>query len=325
MINIYEILDDRLATIDRETVDDASQLKKPVWIDFISPSRDERRWAKRVLGIKVPSEKRIMDLESSARFFRQYRAGIEEVHIRLDFFRREGNWADNLRVAFMLRGGVLYTTRWGEDLPQFRLMAMRATTFRGTINNATDILIDLLDADVEYSAGILEGIYGRLDDFGEDVLSGNVNDDTAAEILASISREEDLNSRIRCNMMDTRRACSFLIKTRILNEAQQNEARQLIKDIESVDSHTDFLFERLSFLLEATVGFVNVNQNRIIKSFSVASVALLPPTLIASIYGMNFDHMPELEWLLGYPFALGLMAISVITPYLYFRKKGWLK
>jgi magnesium transporter len=103
------------------------------------------------------------------------------------------------------------------------------------------------------------------------------------------------------------------------------DAQQILRDIESLNSHTAFLFDKINFLMDATVGFININQNKVIKIFSVASVALLPPTLIASIYGMNFNNMPELEWMFGYPFALGLMVFSVAVPYLFFKRKGWLR
>ena len=115
------------------------------------------------------------------------------------------------------------------------------------------------------------------------------------------------------------------IISKMLNSNQFEEARQILRDIESLDSHTAFLFDKINFLMDATVGFININQNKIIKIFSVASVALLPPTLIASVYGMNFQHMPELakEW--GYPYALLLMLASALGPMWYFRKRGWLK
>ena len=134
-----------------------------------------------------------------------------------------------------------------------------------------------------------------------------------------------MNGRIRRNMMDTRRAVSFLMRGRLLNSEQFEEARQILRDIESLDGHTSFLFDKINFLMDATVGFININQNKIIKIFSVASVAFLPPTLIASVYGMNFDFMPELKWTLGYPWAWGLMITSAIAPFLYFRHRGWLK
>jgi magnesium transporter len=124
--------------------------------------------------------------------------------------------------------------------------------------------------------------------------------------------------------MDTRRAVSFMMRSRMLNAEQFEEARQILRDIDSLDSHTAFLFDKINFLMDATVGFININQNKIIKIFSVASVALLPPTLIASIYGMNFKYMPELDCV-GLPVRAGLMVASVAAPFIYFRRKGWLR
>jgi len=134
-----------------------------------------------------------------------------------------------------------------------------------------------------------------------------------------------LNGRIRRTMMDTRRAVSFLMRGRLLDAEQFEEARQILRDIESLDGHTSFLFEQINFLMDATVGFININQNKIIKIFSVASVAFLPPTLIASLYGMNFRMMPELNWDFGYPFAIVLMLVSALFPLWYFNRRGWLK
>ena len=157
------------------------------------------------------------------------------------------------------------------------------------------------------------------------MLKSNVDDQAAGEALTAIARQEDLNGRIRRNVMDTRRAVSFMMRSRMLNAEQFEEARQILRDIESLDNHTAFLFDKINFLMNATVGFININQNKIIKIFSVASVALLPPTLIASIYGMNFRKMPELDWSFGYPFAITVMVASVAAPFLYFRRKGWLR
>jgi magnesium transporter len=157
------------------------------------------------------------------------------------------------------------------------------------------------------------------------VLAGDVTDEVAGVVLANIARQEDMNGRIRRNVMDTRRAVSFMMRSKMLNAEQYEEARQILRDIDSLDSHTAFLFDKINFLMDATVGFININQNKIIKIFSVASVALLPPTLIASIYGMNFRHMPELDSTWGYPMALALMIGSALVPMWYFRKRGWLK
>ena len=116
-----------------------------------------------------------------------------------------------------------------------------------------------------------------------------------------------------------------MMRSKMLSSEQFEDARQILRDIDSLDSHTAFLFDKINFLMDATVGFININQNKIIKIFSVASVALLPPTLIASVYGMNFKFMPELEWSVGYPYALVLMLLSAVVPMWYFRKRGWLK
>jgi magnesium transporter len=134
-----------------------------------------------------------------------------------------------------------------------------------------------------------------------------------------------LNGRIRRNVMDTRRALSFLMRSKLLSDEQQEEARQILRDIDSLENHTAFLFDKINFLMDATVGFININQNKIIKIFSVVSVALMPPTLLASIWGMNFAYMPELRSAMGYPFAIGMMLISALIPLVYFRKKGWMR
>ena len=202
---------------------------------------------------------------------------------------------------------------------------MRARSRPGSIGDYKDVLLDLYATDAEYSADALEGIYQSLEDVSRSVLQKELTDQDAAAVLNAIAQEEDLNGRIRRNMMDTRRAVSFLMRGRQLNSDQFEEARQILRDIESLDGHTAFLFDKINFLMDATVGFININQNKIIKIFSVASVAFLPPTLIASIYGMNFKILPELQWDLGYPFAILLMVGSAIAPFWYFRRRGWLK
>ena len=193
------------------------------------------------------------------------------------------------------------------------------------MTDSKDVLIDLYGAEAEYSADALEDVYSELETVSKKVLSQNVSDEDAERILADIAEEEDLNGRIRRNMLDTQRAVSFLIRRKLLSATQLEDAQQILRDIDSLNSHTAFLFDKINFLMDATVGFININQNKVIKIFSVASVAMLPPTLIASIYGMNFEHMPELQWMLGYPFALSLMAFSILLPYLFFKRRGWLR
>ena len=139
--------------------------------------------------------------------------------------------------------------------------------------------------------------------------------DPAVFIAIENERDEELKQVLATQRQELER----------ISGLSAQEARQILRDIDSLDSHTAFLFDKINFLMDATVGFININQNKIIKIFSVASVALLPPTLIASVYGMNFKYMPELDKTWGYPLALALMLASVAAPFIYFRRKGWLR
>jgi len=212
-----------------------------------------------------------------------------------------------------------------EDLPIFRLLRIRLHSESGPIENSRDVLIDLYGMDVEFSADALEEVYADLGRVSQSVLNETLSDKQARESLAEIAHAEHVNGRIRRNVMDTQRALSFMVRTKSLSPSQVEEVRQIQQNIESLDGHTAFLFDKINFLMDAVIGFININQNRVVKLFSVVSVALLPPTLIASIYGMNFRFMPELQWKLGYPFALLLMAFTVIVPLLIFWRKGWLR
>src|SRR5947209_7054820 len=320
MLNIFTLANGRLFQEEIESLEELSQFQ-PIWVDLEAPTLDEKRWVKQYFGLSIPEDAMDEDLEESARFYEEDNG---ELHIRSDFLIDDGTTPRNVRVAFILFKGVLFSIH-GEELPVFRLLRLRARRIPALIEDAKDVLLKLYDADAEYSADALEGIYDKLEAVSARVLGQQVNDQVAGEVLSAIAREEDLNGRIRRNVMDTRRAVSFMMRSRMLSADQFEEARQILRDIDSLDSHTTFLFDKINFLMNATVGFININQNKIIKIFSVASVALLPPTLIASIYGMNFKAIPELDWSLGYPFALGLMVASVAAPLIYFRRKGWLR
>jgi len=328
MLNVFTLTNGRLF---QEEIDSLAGLADvmPVWVDLESPTSDEKAWVSERFGVNIPSDAVDDDLEESARFYEEDNG---ELHIRSDFLIDaedaskgvDAEPARNVRVAFILKNKVLFTVH-GEDLPVFRLLRLRARRTPALIEDAKDVLLKLYDTDAEYSADALEGIYDTLEQVSARVLKDEVDDRVAAEALAAIAREEDLNGRIRRNMMDTRRALSFMMRSRMLSAEQFEEARQILRDIDSLDSHTAFLFDKINFLMDTIVGFININQNKVIKIFSVVGVAMLPPTLIASIYGMNFKIMPELDWAAGYPFAIALMAASVAAPFIYFRRKGWLR
>ena len=329
MLNIFTLANGRLVQEEIESLEELAKFQ-PIWVDLESPSAEEKRWVKQHYGLSVPDDAMDQDIEESARFYEEDNG---DLHIRSDFLIDDEDEPRSVRVAFILNQhnsdrksqGVLFTIH-EEDIPVFRLLRMRARRAPGLIEDAKEVLLKLFDADAEYSADTLEGIYDELKKVSEEVLSGKMTDALASQVLGKIARQEDLNSRIRRNVMDTRRAVSFMMRSKMLNAEQFEEARQILRDIESLDNHTAFLFDKINFLMDATVGFININQNKIIKIFSVASVALLPPTLVASIYGMNMKF-PELEWLgtnLSYPYVVVLMAASAVVPMWYFARKGWL-
>ena len=328
MLNIFTLANGRLFQEEIESLEELSKFQ-PIWVDLESPTVEEKRWVKQYYGLSIPEDAMDEDIEESARFYAEDNG---ELHIRSDFLVADAEEPRTVRVAFILNEvneelrskGVLFSIH-DEDVPAFRLLRMRARRAPGLIEDAKEVLLKLFDGDAEYSADTLEGIYDELEKAGKQVLSGDVTDALAGAVLGAIARQEDMNGRIRRNVMDTRRAVSFMMRSRMLNAEQFEEARQILRDIESLDSHTAFLFDKINFLMDATVGFININQNKIIKIFSVASVALLPPTLIASIYGMNFKFIPELDWSLGYPYALGIMLASALVPMWYFRRRGWLQ
>jgi magnesium transporter len=328
MLNIFTLANGRLVQEEIESLEELSKFQ-PIWVDLESPTVEEKRWIKQYYGLSIPEDAMDEDIEESARFYEEDNG---ELHIRSDFLIADEDEPRTVRCAFILNlqnadlrsMGVLFSIH-DEDVPVFRLLRLRARRAPGLLEDAKEVLLKLFDADAEYSADTLENIYDKLEIAGKLVLSGDVTDAMAGEVLGAIARQEDLNSRIRRNVMDTRRAVSFMMRSKMLNAEQFEEARQILRDIDSLDSHTEFLFEKINFLMDATVGFININQNKIIKIFSVASVALLPPTLIASLYGMNFQYMPELSQKWGYPYALCLMVASAVVPMWYFRRRGWLK
>ena len=321
MINVFVLQNGRLNQVPIDSREDLEKVE-PVWVDLTDPTDDERAWVRTIYGVILPGEDEVKDIEASARY---YEAENGDLHLRTDFLLEEEDGPSRIvTVAFILARKILFSVHT-DDLPVFRLVRMRARSRPGSIADYMDVLLDLYATDAEYSADALEGIYQELEEVSGRVLQETFTDQDAAAVLNAIAHEEDLNGRIRRNMMDTRRAVSFLMRGRLLNSEQFEEARQILRDIESLDGHTSFLFDKINFLMDATVGFININQNKIIKIFSVASVAFLPPTLIASIYGMNFKWLPELEWQLGYPFAIVLMVMTAIAPFLYFRHRGWLK
>ena len=311
MIGAFALDDARLVRID----ENSDALNDAIWIDLLEPTAEEREMLQQGLGQSLASYLELEDIEASARFFEDE----DGLHLHSFFYcEEEDDYADIATVAFTLRDGRLFSLR-DRELPAFRLYRMRSRTQRLLECNAYELLLDLFETKIEQLADVIETVYADLEKLSRIILEGKQGE-AFDQALATLTEQEDVSSKVRLCLMDTQRALSFLVrKTRLLEQA-----REVLRDIESLQPHNESLFQKVNFLMQAAMGFMNIEQNRIMKIFSVASLIFLPPTLVSSTYGMNFANMPELTWKFGYPFALVLMALAALFPFLYFKRKGWL-
>ena len=313
MIRVFDLHEGRLRQIPIETKEDLARAN-PIWIDLVKPEDEQIAWAKEIFDVELPNPKSLTDLETSARFYVEENG---EVHLHSDFLLDRKDESRNVAVAFVLHKGTLFSVR-NKELPVFRLQRLRARAESGYVSEAKDVLLDLYAAEVEYSANALEDVYTELESVGRQVFKSHMTDHEAEKILAAIAEEEDLNGRIRRNVLDTRRALSFLMRGKFLSEDQHTEVREILRDIESLDGHTAFLFNKINFQMDATVGFINVNQNKDLKRLTIISVIFMPLNLLAGIGGMSeFTMMAGgVAWPIAYGgFALGLFLIGWLTFY----------
>ncbi|MCB1755174.1 MAG: magnesium/cobalt transporter CorA [Gammaproteobacteria bacterium] len=305
--------------------DDESGLNvTPVWIDVVQPSEDDRQTVLEDYGQHLPSLEEVVEIEATSRFF----CDEHGLHIHSYFiddpllaFNHDATMPRNVSASLILNDGKLYSIR-EEELAVFRLFRMRARRAGSAGATGTRVLLGLFETKVDLIADLLERIYRELDDASKTVFSGNGHE--MHFVLSTITRFEDLNGKLRLVLLDTQRAMRFLLRYGKLGDEDQQKAREILRDVDSLTPHTNYLFEKVSFLMDAATGIINVEQNSIIKIMTLASVIFLPPTLIASLYGMNFASMPELGWTFGYPMAIGIMVLSAIAPLFWFKRKGWL-
>ncbi|AWK13445.1 magnesium/cobalt transporter CorA [Candidatus Fukatsuia symbiotica] len=316
MLSAFKLDNHRLSRLE---LDESDKLTAALWVDLMEPEIAERERVQTELGQNLATRPELDDIEASARFFEDE----DGLHIHSFFYYEDAeDHAGNTTVAFTIRDGRLYTLR-ERELPAFRLYRMRARTQKLVDGNAYELLLDLFETKIEQLADEIENIYNDLEKLSRVIMEGQQGDkyDAALSILAE---QEDIGWKVRLCLMDTQRALNFLVRKARLPAGQLEQAREVQRDIESLLPHNESLFQKVNFLMQAAMGFINIEQNRIIKIFSVVSVIFLPPTLVASSYGMNFQFMPELHWSFGYPGAVSLMIIAGVAPYLYFKRKKWL-
>ena len=308
-------------TIRIENIEDLSRKckhpEKVLWIDMISPTDEEIEWVSKEFEVEFPSKQEITEIEISSRYFEDE----ESITINAYYLiTTEGETPFNETVTFILKKHHLITVRYRE-LRTFKELVKKLMMNPSAYEDGYYIFAGLLEIRIDTDADTLEFITREISKLSKIIFTGI---DITEEILESISYFEEMNMTIRENLIDKQRILSSLLKSYKVPREVREELRIMIKDVNSLIEYTTFNFERLHYLQNTFLGLLNIQQNQVIKIFTIMSVIFLPPTLIASIYGMNFQHMPELAWKYGYPFALLLMIISALIPLYIFKRKGWL-
>ncbi|MGD9536520.1 MAG: magnesium transporter CorA family protein [Alphaproteobacteria bacterium] len=301
-----------------------------VWLDLMQPSPEERASVENGLGIALPTREEMQEIEVSARLYQEENALFMTALAPL---RADTPEPDTTPITFILTPTCLITLRHAEPA-SVRTFISRIQRRPLACTTPERALCGLLEAITERIADVLEYAAAELDAVSREVFAAQGTPPGARrkkardlnEVLRRIGRAGDLISKVRESLVSLARLVTFL--TAALKTSPRKGLRlrlkTLARDTASLSDQATFESGNVIFLLEATLGMINIEQNAIIKTFSVAAVAFLPPTLIASIYGMNFKFMPELDWPLGYAFALGVMLLSAVLPLLYFKRKGWL-
>lgn len=323
MIKYYTIENKKLA----EHTGLPDKAEDLVWVDMLSPSDAEEHEVEALLQIDAPTPEEMQEIEVSSRLYSENGALYITATLIINV---DSDAPESKSVTFIIRGKTLITLRYSEP-KAFSMYLSRVT--RGSNDKYEDgfhVFLGLMKAVIDRLSDTLELVGRELDETSRAVFQspakGKEQTHDLQELLKKIGRMGDLNGKARESLLSLSRVFSYLS----LSAQEEHKLKHgdvvatFTKDIGSLTDHATYLSNKVNLLLDATLGLINIEQNAIIKIFSVAAVVFLPPTLIASIYGMNFEHMPELEWLLGYPFAVGLMILSAILPYLYFKKKKWL-
>ncbi len=301
-----------------------------VWLDLVHPTPDEIAFVNRALGIELPTRDEMREIEASARVYEENEALFLTATVLVHADRPP---PDTTEITFVLKGEQLVSLRYADPQP-FRGMIPRIERHGAAMQSGLTVLLWLVDQIVARTADVLERAALDIDALSREIFgAANAHQPKRERLdllvaIERIGRSGDTAARDRECLLTLARIVLAVSAWEAMPPAHKKEARTRAKaihrDITSLTDHAAFLASKINLLLDATLGMINIEQTNIIKIFSVLSIVLLPPTLVASIYGMNFDFMPELHWSFGYPFSLTIMLLSAIIPFWYFRHRGWL-
>jgi magnesium transporter len=298
-----------------------------LWIDLLNPTPEEDKYVEEALGISVPTRAEMREIEASNRLYVENGAYFMTAFV---IYAIDRAVPLSSSITFILAGDRLVTVRYAEP-KAFPMFLARAEKGDASCGSALDIMLGLIESLIHREADLIERIQDDVDRLAPVIFEIKGGQQTRSKrldvILRTIGKEGDITARVQESSFSLSRLLAFLsgaLREKTSDNRASKRIKSMQRDVDSLIENMRFLSARLEFLLDATLGMISIEQNQIIKLFSVAAVVFLPPTLIASIYGMNFKNIPELDWLLGYPMALVMMVLAAILPYLYFRRKGWL-
>ncbi len=333
MLRVYRRQDDHLVPTDLEVgpSSPSAEAADALWLDLINPSRDEDRFVEQLLGVSLPTREEAQEIEVSARLYHEDGA---EFMTMTGVSQLESDAPMTTPITFILKGETLVTIRYAQPKP-FSTYAARVQKSGAIVCVSSEqIMLGLVEALVERMAEALEKAGRALERLSRQVFRYKSTDPRASKsrdfqaIIEEIGARGDLLAVIRESLVSLNRLLAYHNTTGKAAEGPNKDAaawaKDLLQDIAALSDHATYLSNKANFLLDATLGLINLEQSQIIKIFSIAAVCLMPPTLVASSYGMNFRSMPELDWPFGYPWALTLMVITAIIPFVWFKRKGWL-
>ncbi|WP_135465758.1 magnesium transporter CorA family protein [Crenalkalicoccus roseus] len=328
MMTSYTVEDGRLAV--REGVAEPEALRRAVWIDLLHPTAEEAQALRRALGLEIPTREEMQEIESTSRLYREG----EALFLTASFLHGvESGEMGSTPITFVLGAANLVTVRHATPRA-FDIFIARCRRSPAMLLASPDaVMLHLFEQVVDRIADILERVGADMDRASQATFrdarakaKASARSADLRGVLITLGQVGEVTARANDTLLGLSRILTFTgaEKAHAVRRDNQPLLKSLVRDVRSLVEHANFLNSKANFLLDAVLGIISVEQSAIIKTFTVASVALMPPTLIASIYGMNFDLMPELHWKVGYPLALGLMVVSAVLPIVYFKRKGWL-
>lgn len=329
MMTTYTVLAGRTAR--NEGVAGPEDLRKAVWIDLLSPTPEEGRAVQDALGLEIPTREEMQEIESSSRLYKEELA----LFLTANFLYGvdDGEYGSTA-ITFVLAENNLVTVRYATP-KAFAVFANRVLRTPALLSSPDGVMLSLFEQVVDRLADVLERIGADMDRASRAAFHNarstkkvkvKARDADLKDVLIALGQVGEVTSRANETLLGLSRILTYVAaeKSTAVRKENKTSIKTLIRDVRSLVEHAAFLNNKANFLLDAVLGIINIDQNGIIKTFTVASVALMPPTLVASIYGMNFGHMPELHLSFGYPLALLLMVVTGVLPVLYFKRKGWL-